>query len=228
MWKPSTGTPRARMRVLRLVGALAILSVVVAIHALVIYSGLYDVSVQSGHSRLVAGVLSGLMVRSVRAHARDIRVPAGVDFRNPEMLDKGAAHYEQMCRMCHGAPGVKAAPWDLYPPAPDLVEALREKRWTDPEIFWMLKYGIKDTAMPAFGSTHDDDDLWAMTALVRELSTIGAKQYQKMSKRGLERGGEMGEHGYHGGVGATPEAKPGPPAVGEGREQHKHDRHKHQ
>ena len=68
-----------------------------------------------------------------------------------------------MCRTCHGAPGRKADPWLLYPPAPELGEALREKRWTDSEVFWIIKNGIKDAAMGAFGGSHpaahSDEDI---------------------------------------------------------------------
>ncbi len=188
--------------------SIAIAGVLVAITAsIVAYAGCYDVSVKSGHSKVVAGALNTVMVRSVRAHARDIRAPAAFDLPDAKVLDKGAAHYEQMCRQCHGAPGKDAAPWELYPPAPDLVDAIRENEWTDPEVFWIVKYGIKDTAMPAFGSAHDDQDTWAMTAFVRHLPKVTPEQYKAMSERGLARGKAMGEHGYHT-EGSKPEQKP--------------------
>ena len=85
-----------------------------------------------------------------------------------------------MCRTCHGAPGKKPDPWQLYPPAPDLADALRVTRWSDAEVFWIIKNGIKDTGMSAFGGSHDDDDLWALTAFVRQLQSLTADDYHAM------------------------------------------------
>lgn len=133
---------------LRFIGMLALAAVVLlAVGALVIYSGSYDVSVRSGHTALVEKALGTLMIRSIRAQARDIVSPVSMDFRDPAVLERAAGHYEQMCRTCHGAPGKKADPWLLYPPTPDLEEALRDRQWTDAEVFWIIKNGIKDTAM---------------------------------------------------------------------------------
>jgi hypothetical protein len=36
--------------------------------------------------------------------------------------------------------------------------------------------------MSAFGQSHDDDDLWALTAFVRRLQFITPEQYQTMTE----------------------------------------------
>lgn len=89
--------------------------------------------------------------------------------------------------MCHGAPGKDAADWVLHPPPPDLVEALVDQAWSDAEVFWIIKYGIKDTAMPGFAPSHDDRDLWTIAALIRRLPQIDAAQYAAMVERGRAR-----------------------------------------
>lgn len=168
------------------------------IAALAAYSGAYDVSVTSGHTKLVEKTLNGFMVRSVRAHARDVMRPAGLDLPDHERLEKAAGHFEAMCRTCHGAPGRKPDPWLLYPPAPDLAEAQRDRPWSDAELFWIIKNGIKDTAMGAFGGTHpgahSDEEIWGMVTLIRQFPTLPHSEYAAMSEAGRAKATEQG-HG---------------------------------
>ncbi len=188
-------------RVLRFLGIMALgAAALVAVAAVVFYSGAYNVSATSGHTKLVERTLNNLMIRSVRAHARDIVSPVGMDFRDPKLLEISAGMYEGMCRTCHGAPGKKPDPWLLYPPAPDLADALREKRWSDAEVFWIIKHGIKDTAMGAFGGTHpgahSDEEIWGMTALIRQFPSLSAAQYTAMSELGrIQQESEGSGHG---------------------------------
>src|SRR5690606_23018311 len=91
-------------------------------------------------------------------------------------------HYSVACTPCHGAPGVDAAPWlVLNPPAEPLVDTA--DRWTDSELYWIVKHGIKMTGMPALGPTHGDDDLWAIAAFVRQLPEMSAETYASMAAR---------------------------------------------
>lgn len=205
---------------LRFVGKLALVLVVAtALLAAFVFSGVYDVSATSGHSKLIAGTFSTLMIRSVRAHARDISPPAGLNFREPALLEKAAVHYEIMCRTCHGAPGKKPDPWEFYPPVPDLVEALREKGWSDAEVFWITKHGIKDTAMSAFGGSgpgaHSDEEIWGLTALIRQFATMTPEQYQSFSEQAPTK---------QDGPPATgrPQVHEGPPAKSEQSPSQKH------
>lgn len=129
-------------------------------------------------------------MRSVVAHARHVAPPPNFDPKDRALAERAAGHYEMMCRTCHGAPGKKPDPWQLYPPAPDLADALRVMKWSDAEVFWITKNGIKDTGMSAFGGSHSDEDLWALTALIRQLETITPEQYHAMSERAVAQGKE--------------------------------------
>jgi hypothetical protein len=55
-------------------------------------------------------------------------------------------------------------------------------RWSDAEIFWIIKNGIKDTGMSASGGSHGGEDIWALTALIRQLETITPQRYQAMTR----------------------------------------------
>src|SRR5262245_52440788 len=67
---------------------------------------------------------------------------------------KGASEYAEMCSGCHLAPGMKRTQISqgLYPCAPELR---RGSALTPAEQFWIIKHGVKMTAMPAWGVTHD-------------------------------------------------------------------------
>lgn len=154
--------------------------ILAATGGIVIYSGGYNIATETRHTKLVRASLEELMVSSVRSHAEDVAVPTDVDFRDKEVAQTGVEHFESMCVMCHGAPGREPDRWSrsLYPPPPDLVRALREHKWTDQEVFWIIKHGVKDTGMAGFGDSHDDRDLWALTALVRQLPNLSSDEYR--------------------------------------------------
>ncbi|HEX2853850.1 MAG TPA: cytochrome c [Opitutaceae bacterium] len=153
---------------------------VIVIALIFVYSGRYDVSATSGHIKPVEQILRTMMMRSVVRHARDIQPPADFKPQDRELAEHAAGHYEAMCRTCHGAPGKKPDPWQLYPAAPDLADALRVTRWSDAEVFSIIKNGIKDTGMSAFGRSHDDEEIWALTAFVRQLESMSAADYRGM------------------------------------------------
>jgi mono/diheme cytochrome c family protein len=53
---------------------------------------------------------------------------------------------------------------------------------TAAEEFWIIKHGVKMTAMPAWGRTHSDDLIWDMVSFVRKLPSLSAEQYRALVK----------------------------------------------
>ncbi len=164
-------------RILGLIG-LAGLMAFIAIGAALSF-GWYNVAASARHSRLVNRVLDESMERSVHEHSRSVKIPSGINLRDPALAIEAADDYREMCLLCHGAPGQKAAFWTagLYPRAPRLADR-QELRWSDTDLYWIIKNGVKDTGMSAFGATHDDRELWALAALTRQLPTMNAKQFE--------------------------------------------------
>lgn len=163
------------------IAGMAVLAIILA-PALIIASGVYHVGVTAPHSRPTEWILRTTMENSVRAHARDIRVPIGTDLHDPALAEQAIGHYSAACRSCHGAPGAKADPWMvIYPPAPDLIQSAN--RWSDAELYWIIKHGIKGTGMLALGPTHQEKDLWAVTAFVRQLPEMSPERYAAMVRR---------------------------------------------
>lgn len=164
-------------QILAWIGAITVIALVVAVA--VVGFGIWDVGALGGPPATVAAALGRVTARSVHAHARGVRIPAGTNLRDPALARRAVADYNEMCLLCHGAPGRKPAFWTkgLYPAAPDLTDRQREQQWSDADVYWIIKHGVAHTGMTAFGATHDEDELWALTALVRQFLSITPAQY---------------------------------------------------
>ncbi len=151
------------------------------------FSGLYDVSASSPHSGIVAWLLSTTSHASIERRAKSVDVP---DLEDETLALAGISDFDSMCTGCHGAPGQdpEAMGQGLNPPAPDLAEEAEEM--TAAELFWVTKNGIKMTGMPAWGKTHQDDELWPLIALLTRLPELDADGYQAM----LVSAAGMGHH----------------------------------
>jgi mono/diheme cytochrome c family protein len=174
------------MKTIRTVVATLVVLVVLGIAY--IYSGLFDVAATSKDSGLIHWAVSTTRERSIDSRGEDIQVPASIKLDDPKTIQTGFDHYNEMCVACHGAPGEQ--PGELRAglnPKPPLLYKFKNE---DPpgEVFWIIKHGIKMTAMPGWGPTHSDDKIWAMVAFVKKLHDITPEQYQAMKK--ADKGGD--------------------------------------
>jgi len=144
-----------------------------------IQAGLYDVSAAGPRGGLLDDIAERVSDRSVEHHAEGIQAPPLGD---PAQLKTGVAHYQEMCVTCHGAPGVERSEIGagLNPGPPNLVRSARHM--SPAEVYWIVKNGVRMTGMPAFGPTHDEAALWAITALVKQLPDLSPEQYQALAK----------------------------------------------
>lgn len=142
------------------------------------YSGIYDVSAASGHNPLVAWVLHKTYIQSLHRHAAAIEVPP--DLMTVANVQAGARLYQSTCAACHGAPGQTLSPigQGILPLAPELLGASR--RNNPKMMYWVIKNGVKMTAMPAFGKTQDDQTIWDLTAFLYKGRGISAQDLAKL------------------------------------------------
>ena len=149
----------------------------------VIYVGVYDIGADAPHSKPVHWLIETLRDRSIAVRASGIAVPA--DLNDQKRISTGAGLYADMCTGCHLAPGMEKTEISqgLYPPAPELSRPLAH---SPAEEFWMIKHGVKLTAMPAWGITHSDELMWDMVAFVRKLPSLSPAQYQAIVKSAPE------------------------------------------
>ena len=142
------------------------------------WSGYYPVGADVPHWPLTYRLLNMARDRSIRRQAQSVSVPRLDD---PALILKGAGQYAAMCTGCHLAPGMHDSELraGLYPQPPVLDQAPIDPR----EAFWVIKHGIKLTAMPAWGATHDDQTIWSIVAFVRKLPGMTPAQYKDIVAR---------------------------------------------
>jgi mono/diheme cytochrome c family protein len=159
---------------LTVVGTLVILA---GVALLVLLTGAYDVAATTPHNGLTRWALSTAQHRSVAARADHVEGTLPTDQNS---LDEGFEHFDEMCVGCHGAPGIERDEigQGMRPRPPSLQEDAED--WTDQELFWIIKHGVRLAGMPAFGPTHSDEKIWEITAFVRSLPKTTAKEYARL------------------------------------------------
>jgi mono/diheme cytochrome c family protein len=139
-------------------------------------SGIYNIGADAPHWGATRGFIAFVRERSIAVRARDIVVPP---LNAPERIADGASDYDEMCKSCHLAPGVPENEMrpGLYPKPPKLAAIPARK---PAQIFWIIKHGIKMSAMPAWGKTHSDDEIWNIVAFTERLPTYSPEQYRTL------------------------------------------------
>ena len=166
----------------------ATLMVVAAFSGVLIYTGVYNIGADAPHSRLVYGLLRDVRERAIAHHSRNIVVPN--DLNDPKRIAAGAGLYNEMCTVCHLGPGVEKSEMSqgLYPQAPELANG---NNHTPAQQFWIIKHGVKLSAMPAWGKTHNDQLIWDMVAFIRQLPKLTPAHYKNAVASAPEDHDEM-------------------------------------
>lgn len=168
------------MRTSTVVIASAVVTVVVIIAAAAaaVFSGAYNVAADAEHTPILAKVIAFARERSIESRASAITVPP---LNDRKMLAEGAEHYAAMCTGCHLAPGMHENEMrsGLNPKPPVLADLPPQ----DPhEQFWIIDHGIKMTAMPAWGKTHSDEEIWNMVAFLQKLPRMSVAEYAALTR----------------------------------------------
>lgn len=162
------------MRVLKSLIVLVVLIVIGV--GIWIWSGTYNIGADSPHWAVTSKLIDVLRERSIDTRAAQVTVP---NLDDPALVKLGAEHYQEMCTGCHLAPGLGDSELrdGLYPEPPNLTHFAPRPA----EAFWIIKHGIKLTAMPAWGKTHDDQKIWAMVAFLQKQPRMGVDEYRALT-----------------------------------------------
>lgn len=185
-----------------------------------IQGGGLDFAADSAHSAGLAKLIVWAREQSIARQAKDI-VPPG-DVASAERIRRGAGNYEAMCVGCHLSPGVEDSEIrkGLYPVSPNLSLAgvASEESRSDGRRFWIIKHGIKGSAMPAWAKGGmDDEAIWDLTAFINVLPKLSASEY---------RASVAASEGHsHAGTAVEPATRQ--PARGHDHEGHSRNHHKH-
>jgi mono/diheme cytochrome c family protein len=142
-----------------------IFAVVAFIVAVAIYTG-------AGYMPVNADIKPGKIETYLATHAFDKSVERQAPkVKNPlqpteEVLSRGMVSYTMNCALCHGSPAKKGPTIgeSAYPPAPQFTEDAPDR--PDYENFWIVKHGVRYTAMPAWGKMMNDDEIWALATFL--------------------------------------------------------------
>ena len=141
-------------------------------------SGIYNIGADDHHTEITLTIIEQLRERSIAARSKSIEAHYVED---PVRIAAGAQHYSALCVGCHLAPGVTQSEVrrGLYPHPPNLAqEDLQQAQRT----FWVIKHGIKMSAMPAWGKTLDDAAIWDTVAFIRKMPDMTSETYQQLSQ----------------------------------------------
>src|SRR4030095_96312 len=119
---------------------------------------------------------------SVERHSSE---QAGIATPTDDHLQAGAEIYKAMCAQCHGQLNGRASllGGSFYPPAPQLPG--HSTTYTEPQLFWIVKHGIRNTSMPAWRNLRSDDDIRQLVAFLKTLDSLPPKAEAKASQDGL-------------------------------------------
>ena len=157
------------------------LVVIVAAFTVYIYSGTYDVSQLTPHNAITKWMIRTTKHKSINKRLKGVQVPV---LNDTAMIIQGFVHYNEMCVSCHGAPGINPGEMamGLYPKPPKFFKS--NNMPDADESFWIIKNGIKMTSMPAYGPTHTDQKIWAMTDfLLNKMNKMSPEEYQAWIKK---------------------------------------------
>ena len=190
-----------------------LLAALAGIGALVfVGGGFVPIAADQGHWPITRAALEFAMQRSVSTQSLAVKTPLHDDqfLDAPAQVRKGAGHYASGCMPCHGAPGVERqlVPRKMLPAPPPLVRKLAAGSWSREELFWIVKHGLKYTAMPSWPTQNRDDEVWAMVAFLQRLPELSPADFRRLAfgGRDVAPGDCSGCHGTDGaGAGAFPQ-----------------------
>jgi mono/diheme cytochrome c family protein len=114
----------------------------------------------------VAGKLRHMLVS--RASSREQIPPAPAN--RSASIEEGDKLYGTECADCHGLDG--KSPTDpgrwMYPRAANLISP-EPQQYSDRELFWIVKNGLRFSGMPAFGKVETDEHIWNLVHYIRKL-----------------------------------------------------------
>jgi cytochrome c553 len=157
------------------------------------WSGLYNVAATRGHWAITEWFLHFAMRNSVETQSISVGEPPPLD--DMAMVRLGLGHYQGGCAPCHGAPGYDGSPitGKMLPPPPWLPASIPV--WTDRQLFWIVKHGIKYAGMPGWVAQTRDDEVWTMVAALRGLPDMSREDYQRLVVGDADRTSGRGSAG---------------------------------
>jgi len=130
--------------------------------------GLAEVRADLPPSKFETRFMTASVHASVRRKAPEATNPVP---RSDENLVAGGRLYANNCAGCHGNLGSSEDTGDsLFPPIPQFAKI--GTAYTEAQIFWVAKHGIRRTGMFANGKWVSDQDLWTLAAFIKQIREL--------------------------------------------------------
>jgi len=152
-----------------IVGALAAIVLSTAVALLYVGLGFATVGADAKPSAWENGIMDSAVHASVRRRAPKTRNPLPA---TDETVIAGGKLYMNDCGGCHGAPGMPTTkfPTTFYPKVPQFP--IVGTKYTEAEVFWIAKHGIRKTGMFPEGPYYTDPELWSLAAFVTRMTDL--------------------------------------------------------
>jgi thiosulfate dehydrogenase len=140
--------------------------------------GLAEVRADIPPSRWERSFMSSAVRASVRRRAPEMPNPIAPTEEN---LIEGGKLYVNECAGCHGTPGKPNESSEaLYPPIPDFPAV--GAQYSEAQIFWIAKHGIRLSGMFANGKWDSDQKLWTITAYLARIKSLPQRVQEELAK----------------------------------------------
>jgi len=141
--------------------------------------GLAEVRGDLPPSKLESYLMSAAVHASVKRHAPEVVNPVPLTDDN---LIAGGKQYRGECAGCHGTPGKPDRfPHSLFPDAPQLPVV--GTAYTEAQVFWVAKHGIRHSGMFVNGLWDSDEELWRLAAYIKRMNGLPQHVQEELAKK---------------------------------------------
>ena len=96
-----------------------------------------------------------------------------------ENIMDGSMTYDKKCASCHGSLKEPISPMraKYYPPVPQLMSGAPDD--PDGNLFYVIKYGVRYTAMPGWDGVLSDNDIWKTVVFIKNSAQMKSGSQQQ-------------------------------------------------
>jgi len=152
-----------------LLGVVLTLLILAIAGAGVVLLGLSPTQADSAPPRWEMHIMHTALDHAIERNAPRVNNPIPPTDQN---LIDGMKTYVMACAECHGGLDRKRSEMahSFYPPAPSLIlHPLDDPEW---QVFYVVRTGIRNTAMPAWSKTMSEADMWKVTSFLTRIDKL--------------------------------------------------------
>ena len=159
-----------------IVGAIALAAAVYGYARL----GFLDLRADQNPSAMEERIVGQAMDESTERHAPQQKNPLEP---TPENLLAGARLYRGKCSDCHGSPVNPTSDYGMsfYPRAPQFMKQAPDM--PDHENFYLIKHGVRWTAMPSWGNIMTDSEIWQVVLVLHHFEKLPPAVREELKKK---------------------------------------------